>query len=1136
MSPTRNSPALGSRSEPSDPPARRSARRSLLIAIGATPWHEDLGELRSLLTSPDDGTLAMVVIGGRRLDRLGGHGRLVRGRDPRALRGVTGTSPARPRPAPAVRRPSSSRSPRCSSSSPRRSRPRSRPSRPTPHPWPRRPRLVAVAEQRPSSAEQRRRRRWSRTTQSQPTVEYTVKRGDSLWKIAQEQLGDGTRYVEIVALNEDVLHGRPDFIDPGSVLRLPATRRRHRRRSTPNREPRRRTSSSPATPCRRSPKTSSATRCATPRSSRRPATPSQPDGERLTDPDLIRPGWELTIPGEAVDDSPVVEPPLVEDPPATRAPGRDVPRRASIRPSHPATADRRRAERLARGGAGRRRRGRRGHLRELARPRPDRGGRSARRLGPARGARAPAHPAALPPPGLTIAPPPPELRAVEKTAHGHRRTAQPKSSTSSTGCSATSRRTRADLPSLDRRRGRPTVRSPCTLPSRPTCPSRGAARRSKWTADLDSPVGDEDELSPYPLLASVGQGDDGHLWLLDLEHLGVGQPHRRRRARPGARPPPRCRAGTQPVGGHRRGRHRSTSARSWQRSTRATAPPPSRRHRVPRPTRTRNSTGRSRPVMETPSPSVRCSSRVHGDDASFGDRRPGPRTQRSRSGFALITLLAPTEAGDVVVELTTDGRLRVPRLGLDLAAAGLTADRGGGLRGDRRPHPRREPSSRCPARRERPAGVPSPTTPVRWSTELTEHRPHGPAGAASLLPEATQRYEAVAATTAEDIEALAPVVPEQARRTVEESDPTLDADLAEWRDPESRAAEAAPARPGDRHAQRVTVVAQVVERKAYFTELLTFLALHPTGVTSRQVREAFGITQSRARTDLGFVRDWLGVNPRTGEQHLPPATTSPAHADRRNQRLPVERRPRRPRPVPPAPRPGSGSRRRRHGGPRRGPGARRGRAVQQPARAGLELAARRRAGPRDDGAPSCRRRPHRRHRRALRGDLARARFAAETACTAAPYDEVCRLDLAKVAEAEGHGELADQILDEHVFNRTDDHLPPIDLPERTAEVVKNHGWGRPKRPNDRLISPSRKPCAETFQDFPRAGSDLRKRAFQELARGTHGRARHGRNLVPPSAQRRGHEPHSTTAVPDIAVEPAAADRSCPKPRTSPPPR
>ena len=80
-----------------------------------------------------------------------------------------------------------------------------------------------------------------------------------------------------------------------------------------------------------------------------------------------------------------------------------------------------------------------------------------------------------------------------------------------------------------------------------------------------------------------------------------------------------------------------------------------------------------------------------------------------------------------------------------------------------------------------------------------------------------------------------------------------------------------------------------------------------------------------------------------------------------------------------------------------------------------------------------------------RGDLGRAHTAAEKGCHAAPYDEVCRLDLAKVAEAEGHTTLAEQILDEEVFNRTDDHLPPIDVPQRTKTVAKNNAWGGTKR-------------------------------------------------------------------------------------------
>jgi hypothetical protein len=132
----------------------------------------------------------------------------------------------------------------------------------------------------------------------------------------------------------------------------------------------------------------------------------------------------------------------------------------------------------------------------------------------------------------------------------------------------------------------------------------------------------------------------------------------------------------------------------------------------------------------------------------------------------------------------------------------------------------------------------------------------------------------VAPTTGEDVETLAPVVPEQSRRVVEDTDPRLDDDLAEWHDPKSPL-------PKVRLLGPVTVIAQgqpptsVTERRAYFNELVTFLALHPTGVSSRQVRDALGMTQSRARTDLGYIRTWFGTNPRTNEPHLPPRRPLP---------------------------------------------------------------------------------------------------------------------------------------------------------------------------------------------------------------------------------------------------------------------
>ena len=49
---------------------------------------------------------------------------------------------------------------------------------------------------------------------------YTVKAGDSLWKIAAATLCDGDRYPEIVAANKDMLHGMMT-IHPGQMLHIP---------------------------------------------------------------------------------------------------------------------------------------------------------------------------------------------------------------------------------------------------------------------------------------------------------------------------------------------------------------------------------------------------------------------------------------------------------------------------------------------------------------------------------------------------------------------------------------------------------------------------------------------------------------------------------------------------------------------------------------------------------------------------------------------------------------------------------------------------------------------------------------------------------------------------------------------------
>ncbi len=62
------------------------------------------------------------------------------------------------------------------------------------------------------------------TQPSNPSVTqgktYTVKSGDSLWKIAKQFYGNGAAYTKIASANSDKIKN-PNLIYPGQVLNIP---------------------------------------------------------------------------------------------------------------------------------------------------------------------------------------------------------------------------------------------------------------------------------------------------------------------------------------------------------------------------------------------------------------------------------------------------------------------------------------------------------------------------------------------------------------------------------------------------------------------------------------------------------------------------------------------------------------------------------------------------------------------------------------------------------------------------------------------------------------------------------------------------------------------------------------------------
>ncbi|WP_229052581.1 LysM peptidoglycan-binding domain-containing protein [Aeromicrobium sp. Leaf350] len=408
-------------------------------------------------------------------------------------------------------------------------------------------------------------------------------------------------------------------------------------------------------------------------------------------------------------------------------------------------------------------------------------------------------------------------------------------------------------------------------------------------------------------------------------------------------------------------------------------------------------------------------------------------SQRGRTGSSLLVTAEHADQG-MEVRVDAFGRLTVPAVNLRLDGVGLTPAEAGGC-------------ATLLTHGEVTVDEPAPELEGDdpWADLMTttgalrdEHRIDRSAAAIelseSILPEPDETYWSAATTTEDDLSRLAPKVSLRTRDQVADADPGLDEDLAEWNSDTV-------VRPrlsllGSVSAK--TAGAPLDKRRPFYTEMFAYLATRPYGATTDEVAEAFDITPARTRTDIGRLRDWLGTDPQTGAKYLPDAREAPAAAYR-----------------------GAGVyqvvdalidlelfRRLRTRGESRGPDG-----VDDLVKA-LGLVS---------GQPFDKLRPTgwgwmhggvRLDQHAIcaiadvahmvviemltRGDTASARTVVSIALLAAPDEEMSRLDLAAVLEAEGHTDEAVRLVREQICNRSDDGDAPTELPARTAAVLQDH--------------------------------------------------------------------------------------------------
>lgn len=429
-----------------------------------------------------------------------------------------------------------------------------------------------------------------------------------------------------------------------------------------------------------------------------------------------------------------------------------------------------------------------------------------------------------------------------------------------------------------------------TLPT----PWKGAADRWSISAsDLsDHDPAMADQAAPYPLLVTVGEDDHGDVWLLNLEQAGVVDVH----------------GDEDYADDFARHLVAEIAVNPWSEDVRATCLGIGEELVDLDPTRIIHHSAEQPPDLAAGVAAMTDRLTAEGcvDMTAARAREAGYdvwdsrvlflscqhpqgaepvvgliQSQPLRTGTAVVLVNQPgqtTSAEErLPLHLSDVGRLACEELGLDLLPAGLTSDEARGCA-----------ALLANADDLRDTPMP-PVVDVQegWRAcidqagalrdELTLPRHSGADDLSrTLLPRADAAYIDAAATTVGDLNRLAPQATDEAPRKVASVDSSLDDDVADWFNPVSIRPKLTLLGPLSAECGTTGRPEAVHARRAYFTELLAYLATRGHGATTEKVADAMGIQTGRVRKDIAVVRDWLGVDPATGRTFLPDARKSKA--------------------------------------------------------------------------------------------------------------------------------------------------------------------------------------------------------------------------------------------------------------------